>query len=203
MGFVLESKPVFQRAVPRGTKLVDEHQILRVIAQAITAGVRNIHNSARSSTRGVRSRELYRDASNVFHGFLCAFDGRVTDGSVRSSLGTKGLGINPAGTITGFYSDSSDVYHRFLRGSNGTVTTFDAPRAGAGEYQGTVAGDRASSLRDVVWHNGRWKSKRKIHHFHFPGAGHRVRPGPLGSCPHENGTLRKRRAPRTGRISIR
>jgi hypothetical protein len=38
------------------------------------------------------------------------------------------LGINPAGTITGFYVDTNTVYHGFLRARDGTITTFDAPR---------------------------------------------------------------------------
>jgi len=50
-------------------------------------------------------------------------------------------GINPAGTVTGFYADSNNVYHGFLRTREGEITTFDAPGAGTvgslGGGQGT------------------------------------------------------------------
>jgi hypothetical protein len=48
-------------------------------------------------------------------------------------------GINPAGTITGFYADKNSVYHGFLRTARGKITTFDVPRAGSGNWQGTLS----------------------------------------------------------------
>ena len=37
----------------------------------------------------------------------------------------------------GFDLDASNVYHGFLRGTDGTITTFGAPDAGTGPFQGT------------------------------------------------------------------
>ncbi|MGB8477616.1 MAG: hypothetical protein WCE63_02095 [Acidobacteriaceae bacterium] len=39
--------------------------------------------------------------------------------------------------IAGIYSDSNNVTHGFLRSPEGEFTTFDAPGAGTGYYQGT------------------------------------------------------------------
>ena len=52
---------------------------------------------------------------------------------------TQAFGINPAGTIVGYYVDASDVGHGFLRAKDGTFTTIDAPGAGTGMFQGTFA----------------------------------------------------------------
>ena len=41
--------------------------------------------------------------------------------------GTYPSGINPAGTITGFYVDANFAIRGFLRASDGTFTTFDIP----------------------------------------------------------------------------
>jgi hypothetical protein len=46
-------------------------------------------------------------------------------------------GINPAGVITGGYLDANIVEHTYLRAPDGTFTTFDAPGAGTGPFQGT------------------------------------------------------------------
>jgi len=51
--------------------------------------------------------------------------------------GTRALGINPAGAITGFTRDASNVRHGFLRARDGAFTMFDAPGAGTGPGQGT------------------------------------------------------------------
>jgi len=48
-------------------------------------------------------------------------------------------GINPAGVITGGYLDANIVEHTYLRAPDGTFTTFDAPGAGTGPFQGTQA----------------------------------------------------------------
>jgi hypothetical protein len=55
------------------------------------------------------------------------------------SILTEALAINPAGTIAGGYLDASNVVHGFLRVPDGTFTTFDAPGAGTGIGQGTIA----------------------------------------------------------------
>jgi hypothetical protein len=45
--------------------------------------------------------------------------------------------INPAGASTSWYIDSGNVCHGFVRAPDGTITTFDAPGAGTGAWQGT------------------------------------------------------------------
>ncbi|MBV9226128.1 MAG: hypothetical protein JOY85_19005 [Acidobacteriaceae bacterium] len=51
---------------------------------------------------------------------------------------TSPAGINLWGTVTGLYNDGFSIYHGFLRTRNGTITTFDAPGAGTGAFQGTI-----------------------------------------------------------------
>src|SRR5207248_1081336 len=51
--------------------------------------------------------------------------------------GTRGININPTGTIAGYFTDANDVNHGLVRASNGAITTFDAPGAGTGPGQGT------------------------------------------------------------------
>jgi hypothetical protein len=55
------------------------------------------------------------------------------------SVETTPYSINTSGAITGYYLDASNVYHGFVRAANGAITTIDAPRAGTGLGQGTVA----------------------------------------------------------------
>jgi hypothetical protein len=47
------------------------------------------------------------------------------------------LGLNQFGAIAGIFSDANSVNHGFLRRPDGKFTTFDAPGAGTGSYQGT------------------------------------------------------------------
>src|SRR5436309_1119905 len=56
----------------------------------------------------------------------------VPGASTGSGQGTLATSINPAGVITGYYLDASGAFHGFLRAPDGSVTTFDAPGAGAG-----------------------------------------------------------------------
>jgi len=93
----------------------------------------------------------YIDANNVFHGFLRAPDGTMTPvdvpgagtGTYQGTYAAEFMyefgGINPAGTITGFYADKNSVYHGFLRTARGKITTFDVSGAGTGNWQGTLS----------------------------------------------------------------
>ena len=48
--------------------------------------------------------------------------------------------MNTFGTIAGYYVDANNVYHGFVRDQRGRfITSFDAPGAGAGSFQGTLA----------------------------------------------------------------
>jgi hypothetical protein len=88
---------------------------------------------------------IYLDASLDAHGFLRAPDGAFTSfdapgagpgpcciaGTVASNS------INPAGAITGSYFDVNSVAHGYIRERDGTFTTFEAPGAGTGVFDGT------------------------------------------------------------------
>jgi hypothetical protein len=52
---------------------------------------------------------------------------------------TYGITINPAGVIAGYDNDYRAVNHGFRRARNGTITILDAPTAGTGLGQGTLA----------------------------------------------------------------
>jgi len=92
---------------------------------------------------------LYLDANNLFHGYLRAPDGSFTEvespgagtGTYQGTSACEFMAcfgsINPAGTVTDAYADASNVVHGFLRTPDGKFTTFDAPGAGSGNYQGT------------------------------------------------------------------
>jgi hypothetical protein len=71
---------------------------------------------------------------NAYHGFLRTTAGRLTyfeapRAGKGYSQGTVALGINAAGTITGYYVDSNNTVHGFVRSSSGTTTDFDVPGA--------------------------------------------------------------------------
>ena len=64
---------------------------------------------------------------------------------------TQAFGINPAGTIVGYYAVLNDqifVYHGFLRTKDGDFTTFEAPDAGTGAGQGTFP--RTNNPSDAI-----------------------------------------------------
>ncbi len=84
----------------------------------------------------------YIDASNVYHGFVRAENGRITKFDVRgagtgSGQGTMPYGINLLGQAEGAYVDASYVYHGFVRAGDGSITKFDVQGAGTGSGQGT------------------------------------------------------------------
>jgi hypothetical protein len=91
----------------------------------------------------------YFDTNSAFHGFLRATDGTFTEvdapgAGTGAGQGTTACvfmaclgGSNPAGTVTSGYVDANNVVHGFLRTPRGKFTTFDAPGAGTGTYQGT------------------------------------------------------------------
>src|SRR5947207_15347956 len=87
------------------------------------------------------------DSNAARHGFLRAPNGTFTIfddpaagtcstscGTIGNGQGTRAYGINPAGTITGFYTDNSARCHGYVRAANGTFTQIDAPDAGTGPF---------------------------------------------------------------------
>jgi hypothetical protein len=80
--------------------------------------------------------------TQVLHGAVRAPDGTFTefdipDAGTGPGQGTNTAGINPAGTIPGFYIDSGGVNHGYVRARDGRITKFDVPGAGTGSGQGT------------------------------------------------------------------
>jgi len=77
-----------------------------------------------------------------FQVFVRARDGTFTtfDAATYSPccIWSFASGINPSGTITGYFNDGFNRNHGFVRNGDGTVITFDAPGAGTGFNQGTV-----------------------------------------------------------------
>jgi hypothetical protein len=90
----------------------------------------------------------FEDNSGNFvdHGLIRRPDGTFTTFDVPGAgtgtyqgTGCPGCarGLNQWGAIAGIYSDSNSVNHGFLRSPDGKFTTFDAPGAGTGTYEGT------------------------------------------------------------------
>jgi hypothetical protein len=79
----------------------------------------------------------YIDSDNVYHGYL-----RSPDGSTFTTIDgpdaayTILAGLTPAGAVAGYFGDASNVGHGLLF-ADGTLTTFDDPKAGTGNNQGT------------------------------------------------------------------
>ena len=91
----------------------------------------------------------YFDTTPAFHGYVRAPDGTITKFDAPGAgtgqyQGTNACwiivcfgGINPAGTVAGFYVDDNNVYHGYVRTPEGEFSTFEAPGAGKGAWQGT------------------------------------------------------------------
>ena len=84
----------------------------------------------------------YLDANYVWHGYLRAPNGKITefdDPNAGAGGGTGTLGINAAGEIWGWYFDANAVFHGYLRSRLGVLSEVDVPGAGSGTCQGTNA----------------------------------------------------------------
>lgn len=90
----------------------------------------------------------YSDANYLTHAFLRRPDGTFktwvgpgscTGGNPAGCYGSAAFNINAFGTIAGGYEDNSGnfVNHDYVRSPGGGITTFDAPGAGTGLYQGS------------------------------------------------------------------
>ena len=137
----------------------------------------------------------YVDASDVAHGFLRTPDGTFTTfdapnagtGPGQGTFVFTGSCLNPAGAIAAASLDASDVYHGILRAPDGTMTTFDAPGAGTGPFQGTLplginqAGTIEGNYVDASDVNhGFCAPRRHHHHVRCSGRGHRPVQGTSG-----------------------
>lgn len=95
---------------------------------------------------------FYMDANYQFHlfvrdplGKITAFDGpgMCTGGTPNGCYGGGMYDVNILGNSVGAFMDNSGnfVSHQLLRKADGKITTWDAPGAGSGPYQGTGFND--------------------------------------------------------------
>ncbi|MGO4883931.1 MAG: hypothetical protein ACLP59_24375 [Bryobacteraceae bacterium] len=89
----------------------------------------------------------YTDGNGVSHGFLRAPDGTISTfdvpgagtGANQGTYMASYEGLSATGVVAGWYLDANNVNHGYVRAADATITTFDAPGAGTGAYQGTLA----------------------------------------------------------------
>ncbi len=109
-------------------------------------------------------------SGNVFGGNWRGFL-RYRDGTFKSFDATPNpsspcctwtwaIATNLAGAVVGFENDSHDINHGFLRTSDGTVTLLDAPDAGTGHNQGTVA----NAINIFGWITGSYIDANGVRH---------------------------------------
>jgi hypothetical protein len=147
----------------------------------------------------------YIDASGMNHGFLRAGNGAITTFDVPAAAKGPGLGtstfwaqcVNSAGAVTGSYYDQNGALHGFVRAPDGTITTFDAPGAGTGSGQGTLAcainpaGAIAGLSQDNngVYHGLLRTADGKITIFDIPAAGTGAGQGTQGEGINPSGVV--------------
>lgn len=98
---------------------------------------------------GAITGSYFEPISNAFggnyRGFVRSPDGTFTTFDAVPSPSspcctwTFGISINPAGEVAGWDNDYLSVNHGFVRAKDGTVTILDAPGAGTGFAEGTLA----------------------------------------------------------------
>ena len=90
----------------------------------------------------------YADSNFIEHSLIRRPDGKLITfdapgaGALAGSYQGTGCpgcyaGFNIWGAIAATYTDANNVHHGFVRNPDGKFTTFDAPGAGTGSYQGT------------------------------------------------------------------
>ena len=84
----------------------------------------------------------YLQTTNTYNGFLRHLDGSFDTFFAADyppcCVWTFPTAINGDRTIAGYLNDGYDINRGFVRTPDGTVTLFDAPGAGTGDFQGTV-----------------------------------------------------------------
>jgi probable HAF family extracellular repeat protein len=136
----------------------------------------------------------YTDANFNFHAFLRSPNGRFTtwsgpgaceNGQPDGCYGSSASNINVFGIAVGGFEDNSGnfVDHGLIRRPDGTLTTFDAPGAGTGSYQGTGCPGCARGLNQLGAIAGTYIDANSVQHgflrspdgtfttFEAPGAG--------------------------------
>lgn len=89
----------------------------------------------------------YTDSNYLFHSFVRnsngTFSAFLAPGQCETNVslgcyGSEVTNIDFSGFAIGNYMDSDFVGHGLIRHPDGTFTTFEAPNAGTGQYQGTL-----------------------------------------------------------------
>jgi hypothetical protein len=126
-----------------------------------------------------RSVGNYMDntANLVEHGLIRHADGRFTTFDAPGAgtgpyqgTGCPGCfaGINRWGAIAGIYADSNTVYHGFILSPDGKFTSFDAPDAGMGSFQGTgCSADCPVSLNNKGAVTGVYIDSKNVFHVYL------------------------------------
>jgi hypothetical protein len=151
----------------------------------------------------------YTDSNFNFHAFLRSPDGTFTtwsgpgvceNGQPNGCFGSAAFNINSLGIAAGGYEDNSGnfVGHGLIRRPDGTLTTFDAPGAGTGSYQGTGCPGCALGLNQSGAIAGIYSDANSVNHgflrsregkfttFDAPGAG--TSSGQGTGCPSDCST---------------
>ena len=107
------------------------------------------------------------DASNVYHGYVRAPDGKITPfdapgAGTGAGQGTFPAGINLFGAIEGDYVDAGNVSHGFVRAPSGTIYTFDAP--GADVTPGDNGGTYPQSINLFGAISGYYRDANSVYH---------------------------------------
>jgi hypothetical protein len=118
----------------------------------------------------------YSDINFIGHGLIRRADGKLITFDAPGAGGVTGsyqgtgcpgcpAGLNIWGTIAATYTDANSVAHGFVRSPSGEFTTFDAPGAGNGPYQGTGCfSDCPVSLNDWGAITGIYIDGNNIYH---------------------------------------
>jgi len=101
----------------------------------------------------------YVDSNEVYHAYVRARKGTITNFDAPSSgqgagEGTFPMGISPNGTIVGFVQDNNELTHGFVRTPDGRFKTFDVPGAGTivDSWEGTFAYDINAEGTIIGWY---------------------------------------------------
>lgn len=82
----------------------------------------------------------YKDHNNLYHGFVRAPDGTLSEFDPQGSVETTASGIDSKGAVTGFFIDSNSDIHGYLRSPGGKITVFDPPESTGTEPAGISGG---------------------------------------------------------------
>jgi catechol 2,3-dioxygenase-like lactoylglutathione lyase family enzyme len=102
----------------------------------------------------------YNDASGVPHAFVRDKHGNIVEFDAPGACQASGqgtqtssfYGLNNAGWFAGPFLDCSIVWHGYLRAPDGGMSIIDAPGAGTGAGQGTIADCVSDNMAITGWY---------------------------------------------------